>query len=237
MSKTFKKAVAPKSALDTAAVKELRDMCRNFVKLDLAYLVGIGSVFTALKMGKHDILNTAAGFQEVIYAFLFILFIDLCAEYVLLHEWIASRDVSAKRLNAYFVKLLTCRLQPLVHFLFLSAILVGIAAFGEGRKLAMDRYDAYGSIQLELDRFITKHGRVPKDVDELRKFEPRVNTPLKFLQGESVQIAPEGATAYRLTLSAHHHGIREDDVVITPELKAYEVNEAIREQVRNHPND
>jgi hypothetical protein len=214
---------AGESVLSADSLKDLRENARRYLRLDLGYLAAAGAIVTALKFGRSEIIEVAAGVWFIGFAYILLILVDTSIEVLLLKEWIHTQIGSAKRMSAEKV-MKALGWQPALHALFLSSIVVWGIGFSMGSTDALNAFRARVAIQDELDIFIAKVGRVPNSIEELRNGNDRIDSALRKLGEEPIWIEKGIGNKYKLIFSGddRRFGTRDDEVV-TPELPLREI--------------
>jgi len=194
----------------TGVLKELREKSRDFIKLDLAYIVALGTAITVLRLNRIELFEFTAGIKDLVFVFLFILFFDVTVYSVLWNEWLDSITGIQKRiLRKYILGIIY--LQPIFHFLLICLLVLGGVGYSLGYSNARAIIHAQASIQNNIETFIAKQDRSPTSLDEIIESFPRVTAFFEKIKKETILYEKKGKKDYRLVFPGLDGKLGTDD--------------------------
>jgi hypothetical protein len=212
-------------SLDSDILKELREHSRTFVKLDFAYLIASGAIFTALKITRPELIQVGAQMSTIAHAFILLAFFDTMIDAIVFNDWFASRTNEIRRTSTIVIKFLL-QIQPFLHLTFVTSMIVYFTGFSTGASSALNQIEGRVLLQEEVEAFIQKTGAAPRSLSELGAYSKKVKPVLEKLNGEDVKIEATGPKSYRIIFAGWDKSFgTDDDEVVTQEFllrKAYQ---------------
>ncbi|WP_418118294.1 hypothetical protein [Variovorax sp. 350MFTsu5.1] len=212
MKAPWKQRLVETQAKRSSVAKELLDHSRIFLKLDLAYLVAAGAIFTGLKLEIDDVLINFGTYWFVPWFFVALVSVDALAYQGLYNAWtrhLAPTPAAQPGGRALFV---LTQMQVPLHLFFFTTLVVYLTGFAQGSFDAMREYEAKARIQRSIDLSIAETGKVPEDIAALAQTSYLRKALEKIRRGD-VRIKATGGTSYTLTFAGkdHEFGTPDDD--------------------------
>lgn len=194
---------------EVASAKDLLDHARQFLRLDLAYVVALGAAITVLQLNGRDLLDIANEWKQVAQTYAYLLLFDSALYAWLFALWVGLPGVASftpYRLHRWFMVA-----QPIAHAFFIVATVTGAAAYAGGMGSAYAEYDAMADVQSRVELFIAQHGRVPAAVGELGG-SVGLKRSLNVLGGASmIRIEGDPKRKYKITFALRDRVFGTDD--------------------------
>ena len=212
---------------DVEVLKELREHTRLFLKLDLAYLVAGGTIVTALKISRGELIEFGAALGFVVFAFVAIGVFDTTIDSLVFKDWLSARTGDGKRQPTGRIRVLL-DIQPSIHLLFIAALLMYSVGFATGAQGSITRIEGRVMLQEEVEFHLKETGTSPRSLEELQAANRRINGILAKLDGEPVIIEANGPKSYRIIFGGWDKTIgTQDDEVVTQEYLIREAFERL----------
>lgn len=199
--------------LDTDTLIELRKKTSVMQRLDVAYLSFFLGLFGFLNIGRYELFQIITDARYVIFLYLCMVFIDVIIANIVFQEWLSSKSNSAKRTSAKIIVWIVSS-QPLIHFLFISVIVVGYVSYYSGMADYSKRFRNMASIQNEIEAYISKNKKSPVLIEDITS--KGMKLWLNELKGEKFEYKKTGKKDYKIIFAGDDFIINtEDDDVIT----------------------
>lgn len=215
------------TAIEMEVLKDLREHTRVFLKLDLTYLAAGGAIITALKISRSELVNFSSDFVSIAFAIAFVATFDTVIFSMVFDDWLCARIGTGKRKSGNIIRLLLS-IQPYLHLLFVSGLLLGAVNYAIGYHSGLKRIEGRVMLQEEVEGYMQRMESPPKSLNELKASTPRIDGVLKKLNGEDVIIEATGAKSYKLTFAGWDKVFgTQDDEFVTQDLSLRKVFESM----------
>jgi hypothetical protein len=198
--------------------KDLLDHSRIFLKADLAYLVGLGAAATAFQLSANDFVLHIGTFAYFPWVFCVIAMLDAVIYSHRYSRWINPGPSKWSLFSDSVLHMMsTC--QTIYHALFLTFLVVGLAAYAQGQGRAYAEIDAMAQLQTAVEIHILETGQTPKAIDDLKQTDATLKAI--YLIGKNlIKIEKPANLKYRILLAGRDGKLgTPDDAEITPEVK------------------
>ena len=196
---------------NTDVLIELRDTARGYKKLDYAYIAAAGAIIATFKLKGYPLYEFTSQFWTLIVIFIGVFLYDTLVESFFFEKWI---DLKTGKQNIKLSDKILLRLsgsQSLIHFIFISLIVLGVAAFSKGSIRAINDLAARAEIQSYVNKYIDNHKTVPASIEQVIKVYPNVEKYHEVLEKQPIRIKSQKKNKYVVTFSGNDKKLDTDD--------------------------
>jgi hypothetical protein len=172
-------------------IDRFKDTAQFYVKLDLALLAGLGTVFTILKLDPAQIAESIHKLEPEIVRVLallsFALLLERCV--VLFAESIVANKIYVGLVKALFL------IQTFAHIFIFTGLVSYMLGYSAGVVEVRAQETVFESARALVTTYIEKHNRLPISIVEIEsdsKAYPNISFAYKYVDSSNYQIVLPG---------------------------------------------